>query len=311
MDSRYLEIVRLLIDAAPFVFTQKCFALKGGTAINLFLEDMPRLSVDIDLVYTRLDHTDRVAALAAIEKSLHAVTDLLESKLGVTVRPTTSGSEHESKLFISRGPVLLKVEVNHVFRGAVYPLVVGTMSVQAQKRFSRALSVPMLDPDELYASKLVAAMDRQHPRDLFDVMLLLEGGGITPRMRRAFTVYLAGHNRPIHELLSPNPKDIRTEFESDFVGMASREVSLEQLEDVREKIFRELPASLDEAERSFLLSVNRCEPDWEILGLAGIENLPAIKWKLLNLGKLARANPKKYAMILKSLEEKFNAAMTF
>jgi hypothetical protein len=304
MDSRYLEIVRLLIDAAPFVFTQECFALKGGTAINLFLEDMPRLSVDIDLVYTNLDHSDRVSALAAIEKSLHAVAELLESKLSVTVRPTTSGSEHESKLFISRGPVLLKVEVNHVFRGAVFPLVIGTMSTQAQKRFSRALSVPMLDPDELYASKLVAAMDRQHPRDLFDVMLLLERGGITPRIRRAFTVYLAGHNRPIHELLSPNPKDISTEFESDFVGMANREVSIEQLVEVRERIFQELPASLDGSERSFLLSVNRREPDWEILGLPEIEKLPAIKWKLLNLGKLAKSNPIKYKKIVQDLEDK-------
>jgi len=163
----------------------------------------------------------------------------------------------------------------------------------------------MLDPDEVYASKLVAALDRQHPRDLFDVMLMLEGGGITPRMRRAFTVYLAGHNRPMHELLSPRPKEIRPEFESDFAGMTNREVSVEQLEEVRERIFRELPVSLDDAERSFLLSVNCCEPDWKILGLPGIENLPAIRWKLLNLGKLARTNPKKFALIRKSLEEKF------
>jgi hypothetical protein len=305
MDSRFIETVRLLIDVAPFVFSKTCFALKGGTAINLFLNDLPRLSVDIDLVYTNLEHTERDSALEAIESALRDISILLESKLGVTVRPTTSGSEHESKLFISRGPVLLKVEVNHVFRGAVYPLVTGTLSPQAQARFSRALSVPMLDPEEVYASKLVAALDRQHPRDLFDVMLMLAGGGITPRMRRAFTVYLAGHNRPMHELLSPRPKDIRPEFESDFVGMTNREVSVEQLEEVRERIFRELPVSLDEAERSFLLSVNRCEPDWEILGLTGIENLPAIRWKLLNLGKLARTNPKKYALIQKSLEEKF------
>lgn len=305
MDSRFIETVRLLIDVAPFVFSKDCFALKGGTAINLFLHDLPRLSVDIDLVYTDLEHTGRDSALEAIESALRDVSILLESKLGVTVRPTTSGSEHESKLFISRGPVLLKVEVNHVFRGAVYPLVTGTLTPQAKSRFSRALSVPMLDPDELYGSKLVAALDRQHPRDLFDVMLMLEGGGVTPRIRRAFTVYLAGHNRPMHELLAPRPKDIRPEFVSDFAGMTNREVSVEQLEEIRERIFRELPASLDEAERSFLLSVNRCEPDWSILGLPGIENLPAIKWKLLNLGKLARVNPKKYAMILKSLEEKF------
>ena len=308
MDSRFIETVRLLIDVAPFVFTEGCFALKGGTAINLFLYDLPRLSVDIDLVYTNLEHEGRESALEAIETALRDVSILLERKLGVTVRPTTSGSEHESKLFISRGPVLLKVEVNHVFRGAVYPLVTGTLSPQAQARFSRALSVPMLDPDEVYASKLVAALDRQHPRDLFDVMMMLEEGGITPRMRRAFTVYLAGHNRPMHELLSPRPKDIRAEFESDFVGMTNREVSIEQLEDVRERLFRELPVSLDEAERSFLISVNRCEPDWGILGLTGLDKLPAIKWKLLNLGKLAKANSKKYAVIMKSLEDKFRGA---
>ena len=308
MDSRFIETVRLLIDVAPFVFTEGCFALKGGTAINLFLHDLPRLSVDIDLVYTNLEHEGRESALEAIETALRDVSILLERKLGVTVRPTTSGSEHESKLFISRGPVLLKVEVNHVFRGAVYPLVTGTLSPQAQARFSRALSVPMLDPDEVYASKLVAALDRQHPRDLFDVMMMLEEGGITPRMRRAFTVYLAGHNRPMHELLSPRPKDIRAEFESDFVGMTNREVSIEQLEDVRERLFRELPVSLDEAERSFLISVNRCEPDWGILGLTGLDKLPAIKWKLLNLGKLAKANSKKYAVIMKSLEDKFRGA---
>ena len=301
MDSRYLETVRLLIDAAPFVFTQKCFALKGGTAINLFLEDMPRLSIDMDMVFTDLDHPNRDSALAAIEQALHEVAALLQGKLGVTVRPTTSGSDHESKLFISRGSALLKVEVNHVFRGAVYPLVTARLSEQAQSRYSRSLAIPMLDPDELYASKLVAALDRQHPRDLFDVMLLFERGGITPRIRRAFTVYLAGHNRPIHELLAPHHKDIRLEFASDFVGMTNRDVTMQRLIEARERLFQELPASLDDAERTFLLSVNRCEPDGSLLGLAGIENLPAIKWKLVNLRKLSKANRSKYLALTEAL----------
>ena len=278
MHSRYLDIVRLLIDAAPFVFSEKCFALKGGTAINLFVEEMPRLSVDIDLVFTDLSCPDRESALSAIEQALHRIAHLLESKLRVTVRPTTSGSDHESKLFVSRGPVMLKIEVNHVFRGAVYPVVNGSLSKYAQNRFERELTVPMLDPDELYASKLVAALDRQHPRDLFDVMLLLAGRGITPRIRRAFTVYLAGHNRPIHELLSPHAKDIKAEFESDFAGMTEQEVTLEQLLATREELFRTLPSTLDEAEREFLLAVNRREPSGELLGLPGIEQLPAIRW---------------------------------
>lgn len=101
MHNRYLDIVRLLIDAAPFVFTGDCFALKGGTAINLFLEEMPRLSVDIDLVFTDLSHPDRESALSAIERELHAVAHRLETRLGVTVRPTHSGSDHESKLFVA------------------------------------------------------------------------------------------------------------------------------------------------------------------------------------------------------------------
>jgi hypothetical protein len=302
LNSRYLEIVRLLIDAAPFVFSQGGFALKGGTAINLFVQGMPRLSVDIDLVYTNLNHPDRDSALEAIEKSLQAVAELLESRLRVSVRATTSGSEHESKLFISRGNVLLKVEVNHVFRGTVYPLVIGTLTKEAQEKFSRALSVPMLDPDELYASKLVAALDRQHPRDLFDVMLLFRNGGITPRVRRAFVVYLAGHNRPMHELLPPHPQDIRTLFKSEFAGITSFEVTIEELEAVREKLFQELPAYLDTTEREFLLSMKRRKPDWSLLELSGIENLPAIRWKLMNLDKLAKSNPGKYQKMVKALE---------
>lgn len=305
MHSRYLDIVRLLIDAAPFVFSENCFALKGGTAINLFVEDMPRLSVDIDLVFTDLSCQDRESALAAIEQALHRIAHLLESKLRVTVRPTTSGSDHESKLFVSRGPVLLKIEVNHVFRGAVYPVVNGSLSKYAQNRFERELTVPMLDPDELYASKLVAALDRQHPRDLFDVMLLLAGRGITPRIRRAFAVYLAGHNRPIHELLSPHAKDIKAEFESDFAGMTEQKVTLEQLLATREELFRTLPSTLDAAEREFLLAVNRREPSGDLLGLPGIEQLPAIRWKVMNLNMLAQKNARKYRTVVESLRQVF------
>jgi len=102
--------------------------------------------------------------------------------------------------------------------------------------------------------------------------------------------------------LSPRPKDIRREFASDFAGMTSSEVAVEQLESVRTVLFRDLPASLDEAERRFLLSVKRIEPEWEVLGVPGIERLPAIQWKLLNLTRLKKSNPKKYARALAELE---------
>lgn len=303
MDKQYRKTVALLLDVAPFVFKQKCFAMKGGTAINLFCRDMPRLSVDIDLVFIDPAVPQRAAALAAIEAGLRQVAEELKSKLKVTVQRTSSGSDQETKLFVSRGDTRVKIEVNHVFRGSVYPVVEGNLTAGAEEMFEREVSVPMLDVDELYASKLVAALDRQHPRDLFDVMLLNENGGITPRMRRAFVVYLAGHNRPMHEQLPPQTQDINHAFEKEFVGMTVREVSLKELELTRERLFAELPSTLDEAERKFLRSIHRLEPEWELLDVPGVGSLPALQWKLVNLQKLKERNPGKFDEMLGALEE--------
>jgi predicted nucleotidyltransferase component of viral defense system len=306
MDKNYIETVQLLLDVAPFVFEENHFAMKGGTAINLFCRNMPRLSVDIDLVFIGPEAEKREIALLAIEGALNGIADNLRKRLKVQVQKTTSGSSQETKLYITRGDIRVKVEVNHVFRGSVYPTVTSKLSRQAEEFFSRSTSILMLDSDELYASKLVAALDRQHPRDLFDVKLLQESGGITPRIRRAFTVYLAGHNRPMHELLPPRFQDISKAFDSEFAGMTTEKVTLEQLEETRVRLFRELPSSLDLAERSFLLSIKRLKPDWDILGIPGIEKLPAIRWKLLNLEKLAK-NHNKYQKMLDALEERLAA----
>ena len=306
MDDHYIDIVRLLLDILPHVFTEGGFALKGGTAINLFLQNMPRMSVDIDLVYTGLEERD--SALQSIETKLNIIAKKLRDKLSLDVNLSSSGSESETKLFIRKGKANIKVEVNHVFRRSVYPIVKGDLSKYAQERFSRSMAIQMLDHDELYASKLVAALDRQHPRDLFDVMLLFKkSSGLNPRMLRAFTVYLAGHNRPIHELLPPNEQDIHDIYKNEFLGMTTiADITVEQLETVRTQLFSKFPSSLDDAERAFLLSIKRLKPDWEILGIPGIEELPAIRWKLHNIENLSRTNPTKYKKMLKALEDKLS-----
>lgn len=304
MDSRYRKTVALLLDTMPFVFEQKCFAMKGGTAINMFCRDMPRLSVDIDLVFIDPAAPERAEALAAIQESLQRVAEQLKHKLHVTVQRTTSGSDQETKLFVSQGDTRVKIEVNHVFRGSVYPIVDGNLTAAAEELFERELNVPMLDIDELYASKLVAALDRQHPRDLFDVLLLNEKGGITPRMRRAFVIYLAGHNRPIHELLPPQTNSMNDAYEKEFVGMTTRDVSFQELEKTRDRLFEELPQSLDHTERVFLDSLHRLAPDWNLLGLPGVADLPAIKWKLMNLEILKKRNPGKFNRMLEALHQK-------
>lgn len=176
----------------------------------------------------------------------------------------------------------------------------------AAEKFDRYVVAPTLDHDELYASKLVAALDRQHPRDLFDVMLLYRNGGITPRIRRAFTVYLAGHNRQINEMLPPHAHDISDSFASEFEGMTAEKVTITQLEETRKRLFAELPASLDSEERLFLLSVKKGAPDWEILGLAGIEKMSSLRWKIKNIEELAKFNPAKHSALVDVLAKKLN-----
>ena len=206
MNRAYLDAVRLLLAVAPSIFRQPGFALKGGTAINLFLRDMPRLSVDLDLVFA--DHRPgRDDAMRMISSHLELIrADLNE--LGMTCNAASAQSGEELKLFIERNRTRVKVEVNHVFRGTILPVELRPLTAEAQDTFFTDIEIPVLHPDELYGSKLVAAMDRQHPRDLFDVIKLYEEGGLTEGMIECFVCYLAGHNRPIHEVLFANQIDI-------------------------------------------------------------------------------------------------------
>ena len=291
MNQIYLDTARLMLQVAPLVFADNVFALKGGTAINLFVRDMPRLSVDLDLVF--VDHRlGRDEALAKINDAIRNSVDRLK-KRGFQTHAATIADAGETKLFVRRDKLEVKVEVNFVLRGTVHPIRSTSLTPKAKETLLADLELPVVSLPDLYGGKLVAALDRQHPRDLFDVMELFLHGGITPEIRRSFVVYLASHNRPIHEVLFPNLRDISSEYESTFKGMTTEPVELKALVSARERMIAELKAGLDAAEREFLLSLARNEPNWDLLGIEHLEQLPGIRWKLENLGRLAKANPKK------------------
>lgn len=292
MDKGYIEVVRLLLESAPAIFETPHFAMKGGTAINLFIEDMPRLSVDIDVVYT--DHqATRDEALKSISKGLEAVRKRL-AKAGLEADVSATKDGDEIKLFIRRGGNQVKVEVNHVFRGTVLPVETRQLGNEARKLFTTELSVPVLAAPELYGSKLVAAMDRQHPRDLFDVRGLFERGGLTAEVVECFVCYLAGHNRPVHEVLFSRDVDMSSAFENEFAGMARNPITLAELQQVRRKLKKELPIALTASQRKFLLGLVTGEPDWQLMKCPHLSQLPAIRWKLQNLAKLQKSNPGKF-----------------
>jgi len=283
-DVRYERQTELLLNLLPALEEHRCFALKGGTAINLFARDMPRVSVDIDLTYLPLK--PRMEALEEVSENLRAFA---RSSLGRI--PDAYAREHPSQGYLIRvtfetSEAAVKIEPNTVLRGSIYPAESRDLAETAQRRFGLYARVRTLSLADLYGGKLCAALDRQHPRDLFDVKLLLEEDGITPQIRRAFVVYLASHNRPMNELLSPNLKDISEAFETQFVGMTEEPVSLAELVEIQHRLPEELVSQLDEDERAFLLSIKRGDPNWTRLGFNHLEQLPALQWKLQNIRKM-------------------------
>ena len=217
MNQVYLDTARLLTQVAPLVFVDNVFALKGGTAINLFVRDIPRLSVDLDLVF--VDHRlEREQALAKINEAFKKVDERLK-KRGFQTHMATRTDAGETKIFVRRERIEVKVEVSFVLRGVVHPVRSASLSVKAKEVLQADLELPLVSLEDLYGGKPVAAMDRQQPRDVFDVMELFRYEGITSAIRRSFVAYLASHNRPIHEVLFPNPRDISGEYENTFKGM--------------------------------------------------------------------------------------------
>lgn len=284
MNAAYTTTVRQLLDIAPVVFSSPHFAIKGGTAINLFLHDLPRLSVDIDVVFTN-HRLNRAAAFEAIATELSAISQNLEA-MGYEVLQRRNSSNNESKLMVVGPLAEVKVEVNEVFRGTLLPLQHRSLSPATEEQFAQAVTLPLLATAELYGSKLVAAMDRQHPRDFFDVLVLYNTIGLSPEIVDCFVAYLAGHNRPVHEVLAPRLQPLAATLTNQFSGMTRAEVSLETLEAMRARLVHELPRALTHQHRDFLLSLVQNQPRWEWMPFPHLQELPAIRWKLLNLAKL-------------------------
>jgi predicted nucleotidyltransferase component of viral defense system len=294
----YRKQVALLIRTVPLVAAEKEFALKGGTAINLFVRDMPRLSVDIDLTYVPV--ADRATSLKAIDAGMKRIAGAITKAMrGAQLNASQPRGENcTTKLLLRADDAQIKIEVTPVLRGCVYEPAVKRVSPKVEEQFGFA-EMPVVDFADLYAGKIMAALDRQHPRDLFDVRDLLANEGIDDRLRKAFIVYLLSHNRPMAEVLAPQRLDVSAEYERGFEGMVDQPVSLDDLLKAREDLIREIVGKMPEQHKQFLVS-EKGEPNWSLLDLPGAKNLPAVRWKLENL---AKPDADKRARLLKGLNE--------
>ncbi|MFY0696732.1 MAG: nucleotidyl transferase AbiEii/AbiGii toxin family protein [Balneola sp.] len=305
LDTPYRAQVDLLIKILPIIDEEKVFALKGGTAINLFIRDLPRLSVDIDLTYLPFD--DRKTALQTITSSLRKIEDRTQRIIpNSAVNEVAQNDGTVAKLTVQTEAAQIKIEVNTVMRGHLFEPERHALSGAVQDAFEQFAEITIVSTAELFGGKICAALDRQHPRDLFDVHYLLQNEGFTDAIKHGFLSALLSHNRPLHEVLSPNLLDQREAFESQFAGMTNAPFTYEDFELTRDRLINEIIKSLTDEDKAFLMSFVEGQPKWDLYPHQKLKELPAIQWKLKNIRKLIEVNPEKNAAQKKVLQEKLN-----
>lgn len=281
--DQYQAQVRLLMRLIPIVARETCFALKGGTAINLFVRDLPRLSVDIDLMY--LPMHERSEALVEIDAAMKRIkTSALADLRGARVTENVHDGAVLRLLVMAEG-TQVKIEVSPVLRGVVHEPFIAPVTEAVEEVFGFA-ETNVVSFEDLFAGKLVAALDRQHPRDLFDVRGLLTHEGLSDELREAFIIYLLSHNRPMGEVLSGRVKDLVNEYRNGFEGMTEEVIAIEELIKTQHEMIKTLIGGMPDHHRAFLIGFELGEPDWSLLRISHVAELPAIRWRQRNLDKL-------------------------
>lgn len=297
MSKDYNKTVKLLLEILPYALKDKRVALKGGTAINLFHRDFPRLSVDIDLCYLPLESRDQT--YNNLHEILTNIKSELESKLKLKVVSNHPlDGKREAKLIASNESVEVKIEPNYTLRSSLFDPEIKSLSPLAQKEFGIEVDVLCLGLADTFGGKICAALDRQHPRDLFDVKNLLENEGITRDVMDSFIFYLLSHNRPIDELLNPNLKNIESEYKNEFLTMAKVDTPLDELLSTRVNLIKRIRENLSVNDKEFLISFVSNEPDWSKVRNEKIKDFPSVQWKMINQKRMREDKAEKYVQMV-------------
>ncbi len=300
ITQSYISQADLLLHVIPHISTEETLALKGGTAINLFLRDMPRLSVDIDLTYLPFDN--RETALTNISDSLGRIRERIVKSIPGTTVNNHAFEGNDVKLLVQSQKAQIKIEVNTITRGHLHPVRLLQVNEAVQERLKKFAAIQVVSDAELYGGKICAALDRQHPRDLFDVYLLFQESGFNEEVKNGFIEALVSHMRTMHEVLKPNLLDQKSAFENQFKGMSAISFTYEDFVATRDRLVKEVNSSLSDKDRSFLLSFKRGKPDWDLFPVPGLIEMPAVRWKLMNIQNLMNSNPEKHNELIHKLE---------
>ena len=294
----YGRKVEILLKLLPYVMDEGVFAMHGGTAINLFVKNMLRYSVDIDLTYMPL--AGREESLNDINAHLAHIAEVVKRSLpGVHIVPNYA----ICKLLCEYHGHQIKIEVNQTKRGIIggEPLLL-PLCDKAQEEFGMYGNATIVPLTLLYGGKLSAALSRQHPRDLFDVKYM---DLPLADVREGLIFCLLGSDRPIHESFAPKLIDQHMAMDNQFNGMSDIPFTYDEFEQTRAKLIADVQNLMTDADKKFLLSFEAAEPQWDGYEFEYFRNYPSVQWKLLNLVKLKKQNPTKLYAEVERLQEVF------
>lgn len=298
MNESYKKQVALLIRIMPLVYKINDFAVHGGTAINLFIKDMPRYSVDIDLTYLPLKN--REESLQAINSHLLSLKQQIEKAIpGIRVihKPAIW------KLLCTKDNAMVKIEVNGIKRGIIGTVEERALCEKVQKEFKMECVARIVPLSLLYGGKIAAALGRQHPRDLFDYKYMeIES---FDDVKNGLMFYLLGSDKPILESLQPNPIDQKQALKNQFQGMSDVPFDYADFETTRAELIKKVNQNLTEIDKEFLLSFESGSPDWAKCCAGDLSGFPSIQWKLKNIYALKETKPKKFNEGVEKLREFF------
>lgn len=271
--------------ALPYMVAQRSISLLG------ICQDY---QWDIDLTYLLLE--DRESTLQHITEALIRIkANILKNIPGTSVVLKADSG----KLLIQTKEAIVKLEVSLMNRGTYRQIEIRTLCEKAQNEYESFCEIAVVPMGQLYGGKICAALDRQHPRDLFDIKYLLANEGFSEEIKAGFLYCVLGAERPIHEMLNPNFLDQKSALTKQFEGMTTESFSYDEYEETKGKLIKVVTESLTDIDKDFLLNFKNLTPNWELYPYG---DFPSVRWKLQNLERLKSKNPDKHSHLYKLLK---------
>lgn len=254
----------------------------------MFHNNLPRLSVDVDLTYIPIE--DRDASILNINKGLFKIAQEIEK---LNLKANIIGNDIQKKISCYNHNTQIIIEPNYILRGTVFLPERKEICISLKKQFGN-ISITTLSYEEVYAGKLCASLDRGHPRDIFDVYYLYKNGEITDGMVKCFIVYSLCHNsKSIYGLLNGKTRhqnnEIKKLLETSFYGMTNISFTMEDYMRTQIKLREDLKKKIL-SYKNFINNFYNLTVDIKNAPFKNFYDLPGVKWRMLNLEKLYLSN---------------------